>query len=115
MTPHEEPNCFTVTTILRNLPQVEEFVLAWDFPLMRVAAELNPDALRRPQAKNKVCTDNEFVEQLVSETPASRGSIVAAGSKIGISRGSVDRYLGRLTEAGLICCGNGLYWRAKQQ
>ena len=29
---------------------------------MRVAKDLNPEALRRPQAKNKVCTDKEFVE-----------------------------------------------------
>lgn len=66
LTPHEEPDCFTVTTILRNLPQVPEFVVAWDFPLMRVAGDLNPDALRRPQSKNKVCSDKEFVEAVVT-------------------------------------------------
>jgi hypothetical protein len=35
LTPHEEENCFTASTILRNLPQVPEFVLQWDYPLMR--------------------------------------------------------------------------------
>ena len=115
LTPHEEPDCFTVSPVLRNLPQVDEFVVQWDYPLMRLAPDLNPDALRRPQSNNKVCTDSEFVDQLISDTPTARGTIVAAGAKIGISRASVDRYLGRLTEAGLICCGNGLYWRAKHQ
>ena len=90
-------------------------MVRWDYPLMRIAKDLNPEALRRPQAKNKVCTDKEFVEELISETPTARGTIVAAGAKLGISRGSVDRYLGRLVEAGLICCGNGLYWRANHQ
>jgi hypothetical protein len=27
----------------------------------------------------------------------------------------VDRYLARLTAAGVICCGNGLYWRARER
>ena len=27
LTPHEEEDCFTVSTILRNLPQVDEFVV----------------------------------------------------------------------------------------
>jgi RecA-family ATPase len=63
LTPHEEPDCFTVNTILRNLPRLPEFVVAWEFPRMQVARDLNPEALRRPQAKNKVCTDREFVER----------------------------------------------------
>jgi len=110
LTPHEEQNCFTVTSILRNLPQLPEFVLAWDFPLMRVAGDLNPDALRRPQSKNKVCSDKEFVDEYLSDTPASRGAIVAAASKNNISPATTDRYLKRLNEAGLIACGSGLYW-----
>jgi hypothetical protein len=110
LTPHEEPDCFTVTSILRNLPCQPEFVVAWEYPLMRVAKDLNPDALRRPQAKNKVCSDKEFMEQLISDTPASRGAIVAAASKIAISPATTDRYLKRLSEADLIVSGGGLYW-----
>jgi hypothetical protein len=110
LTPHEEPDCFTVTSILRNLPQLPEFVVAWDYPLMRVASDLNPDALRRPQAKNKVCSDKEFVDEYISITPASRGAIVAAATKNAISPATTDRYLKRLSEAGVIACGNGLYW-----
>ena len=37
-TPHEKQDCFTVTSILRNLPQVPEFVVSWEYPLMRVTA-----------------------------------------------------------------------------
>ena len=29
MTPHEEDGCFTVSTTVRNLPQVDEFVVEW--------------------------------------------------------------------------------------
>ena len=111
LTPHEEQDCFTVTSILRNLPQQPEFVVAWDYPLMRVAKDLNPDALRRPQSKNKKCLDREFAELFVSTTPTARASIVAEAVKNGISARTADRYLQRLGEVGLITCGNGLYWR----
>jgi hypothetical protein len=113
-TPHEEADCFTVSTILRHLPPVPEFVVEWSFPLMRLALDLDPNSLRRPQSKNKVCTDREFVDQQISETPTARAAIVAAASKLGISRGSADRYLRRLNEAGVIGCGSGLYWKAKR-
>jgi hypothetical protein len=111
LTPHEEPDCFTVTSILRNLPQLPEFVVAWDFPLMRLAKELNPEALRRPQTKNKVCSDKEFVDQLLTETPAPRSAIVIKATELGISSATTDRYLRRLTECGLIGCEYGLYWK----
>jgi len=73
LTPHEEPDAYTVSTILRNLPKLDEFVVSWEFPLMRLAPELNPTALRRPQSKQKVCTDKEFVDRFISCTPKSRG------------------------------------------
>jgi hypothetical protein len=111
LTPHEEEGCFTVSTVLRNLPMVDEFVLAWDFPLMRLAPELNPDALRRPQSRNKACTDREFVDQFIREAPASRAAIVAEAGKAGLSARTADRFLQRLSRAGLIASGSGIYWR----
>jgi hypothetical protein len=111
LTPHEEEGSFTCTSILRNLPPHPEFVLTWDFPLMRVARDLNPDALRRPQSKNKVCTDKQFVEQLLTSEPASRAAIVAKASGIGISARTVDRYLAKLAEINVIGSEYGCYWR----
>ena len=113
LTPHEEDDCFSVNMTLRNLPRLEEFVVAWDYPLMRLAKELNPEALRRPQSKNKVCSDKEFAEQFVFTTPISRASIVAEAGKNGISARTADRYLQRLAESGAIACGNGCYWRTE--
>lgn len=113
LTPHEEPDSFTVTSILRNLPQLPEFVVSWDYPLMKLAKDLNPDALRRPQSKNKVCSDKEFMEQFITETPTSRGAIVNAASKIAISPATTDRYLKRLCDSGLITSSGGLYWRCE--
>jgi len=111
LTPHEEPDCFTVTSILRNLPQLPEFVVGWDYPLMRVASDLNPEALRRPQSKNKVCSDKEFVTAVMTEEGQTFTKIVAeAGSALQMSRRTTAVYLKRLTEKGLIQTGGGLYW-----
>jgi len=65
LTPHEAPDCFTVTSILRNMPQLREFVVEWNYPLMRLAMELNLEALRRPQTKSKVRSDREFVDVIL--------------------------------------------------
>ncbi|MGC3956645.1 MAG: AAA family ATPase [Verrucomicrobiota bacterium] len=111
LTPHEEQDCFTVTSILRNLPQQPEFVVSWDYPLMRVAKDLNPDALRRPQSKNKVCSDKEFVDAVLSEEGKTFTRIVAdAKNTLNMSRSTCQRALNRLTQAGLIKCSAGLYW-----
>jgi DNA-binding transcriptional ArsR family regulator len=112
LTPHEEADCYTVNTILRNLPRLPEFVVSWDFPLMRLAPELNPEALRRPQSKNKVCKDSEFVAEAVGDKPKSFATVVKdAGEKFKMSRRTAANYLSRLTEAGMIASGGGMYWR----
>jgi hypothetical protein len=97
LTPHEEPDCFTVTSILRNLPQLPEFVLAWDYPLMRLANDLNPDALRRPQAKNKVCSDKEFMDAVLgTETKNYKGVINQARQVLEMSE-ALNNNPGRAT------------------
>ena len=117
LTPHEEPDCFTVTRILRNLPQVAEFVVEWDYPLMRLASDLNPEALRRPQAEEQgvygqgVCGGGAD-----EEVQNNFGSIVNRARKsLKLSEASTDRYLTRLKAAGLICHSGGLYWAAHQE
>jgi hypothetical protein len=116
LTPHEEPDCFTVTSILRNLPQLPEFVVAWDYPLMRVASDLNPDALRRPQARNKVCSDKEFVAAVLGDKARNFSTIIEiAQAQLTMSPATTKRYLSRLKEAGLICASGGLYWVAHQE
>jgi hypothetical protein len=116
LTPHEEEDHFTVTSILRNLPQLPEFVVGWEYPLMKVAKELNPDALRRPQAKNKVCSDREFVEAVLgSEGRTFNRVIEEAKGQLDMSRRTAMRYLARLTEAGIITHSSGLYWASTGQ
>ena len=82
--------------------------------MMRLAADLNPDALRRPQSKNKVCSDKDFVEAVITDEPKAFKAIASdAAASLKMSKRSVTNYLTRLTAAGLICTSAGVYWRAK--
>ena len=86
--------------------------MEWDYPLMRVANDLNPEALRRPQAKNKKCTDKEFVDAVITEEGKTFSRIVKdAEMALKMSRRTAMNYLKRLTEAGVIVQSSGLYWR----
>lgn len=114
MTPHEEEDCYTVTGILRNLPRLPEFVVAWDYPVMKVDPKLNPEALRRQGGKSKACTDREFVVRYLSEEARARSVIVRMAEKDGIGARTVDRTLSRLKDQGLIGSGGGLYWVTKE-
>jgi hypothetical protein len=116
MTQHEEDDCFTVNMTVRNLPRVDDFVVRWDYPLMRVAKDLNPDALRRPQSKNKVCTDKEFVDQVFGNSALSFGKVMqVAKDKLGMSRATAARYLQRAVDTGVIVSVEGLYWPHQAQ
>ena len=116
LSPHEEPDCFTVNTILRNLPQKPEFVLAWDYPLMRLAKDLNPEALRRPQSKNKICSDKEFIESVLGTDSLNYKNVIErAKSQLTMSEASANRYLARLKDAGQIYHQGGVSWAVKQQ
>ncbi len=116
MTPHEEDDCFTVSMTVRNLPRVEDFVVRWEYPLMRIAKDLNPEALKRPQAKNKVCTDKEFVEAVLGTESRNYGSVVRRARELfAMSEATTNRYLTRLKAAGLICHSGGLYWANRQE
>ena len=116
LSPHEEDRCFTVSPTLRNLPMMPEFVLEWDFPLMKVAKDLNPAALRRPQSKNKVCSDKEFIESVLGTDSLNYKSVIErAKTRLTMCESSTNRYLSRLKASGHIYHSGGLYWSTNQQ
>jgi hypothetical protein len=111
LTPHEEEDCFTVSSILRNLPRVDDFVVRWKFPRLVLEGGLDPDAIRRQTGKAKACTDREFIGEALTENPAARVVVVKRARELGMCERTADRYLKRLSEAGLIGSGGGAYWR----
>jgi hypothetical protein len=110
MTPHEEPNCFAVHTILRNLPMIEPFVLEWEFPLMQRVNHMDPDSIRRRKGKKKAMSDSRFISECLTSEGQSLQSIVANAQKLHIGSATVQRYLQRLSAAGVIGHEYGTYW-----
>lgn len=116
VTPHEEENCFTVSSILRNMAQVDDFVLAWEYPILTVAKDLDPDALRRSQGRKKTCTDREFVEAVFGKNSLThKQASERAKAVLEVSFSTSDRYLRRLSACGALCASGGLYWAAHQE
>jgi len=114
LTPHEEPSCFTVNATLRNLPPVDDFVVEWNFPLLTAAADLDPESLRQVGGRRKKVTDREFVEAVLpGRDGRAFGGLVETGQRaLGLSRRTAERYVARLTAAGVLRNSGGLYWRA---
>jgi hypothetical protein len=112
LTPHEEDDCFSVNMTLRNLPRLPEFVVQWEYPLMRVASDLNPEALRRPQGRNKKATEKEFLDAVISTEGRPFGRIMSEAKELlDMSRATASRFLQRGVESGLIHSSGGLYWK----
>lgn len=111
ITPHEEESCYAVSSILRNHPQRPDFVLRWDYPLMRPVVDADPTSLlRAPQSVRKLYSDREFINKLLSDIPKNRAAIVSQAARLGLATRTTDRYLRRLARAGVICSGSGCYW-----
>jgi len=53
LTKHEEENCLSVDLILRNFPEQPSFVVKWEFPLMKVESELNPEDLKKAGGRKR--------------------------------------------------------------
>ena len=109
LTPHEEPDCFTVSAILRHMKRIPDWVVGWEYPLMRRLNDLNPEALRSRVGRKRIYRDAEF-QRIVLSRPKSFEVIAKDAEAMGLSRRSVMRYLSRLVEAGTVLKGNGLYW-----
>ena len=85
-------------------------------PTFRRASDLNPEALRRPQSKNKVCSDKEFIESVLGTDSLNYKSIIErAKDRLTMSVASTNRYLSRLKASGHIYHTGGLYLATSQQ
>lgn len=66
MTKHENENCYTVESILRNHPPVDDFVLEWHYPVFVPRKDLDPQDLKKPRGREPKYTVDQLVEILGS-------------------------------------------------
>jgi hypothetical protein len=63
----EQDHAFTVDLILRNLPEQEPFVIAWEFPLMAERSDLDPNDLKKPRGRTATHKAEELIGVLNGE------------------------------------------------
>lgn len=85
MTKHKEDDCYTVETILRNLPEQPPIVVRWQYPLMVRDEELNPDELKKPGGRPKTYNTDD-VWALLSEQRTTTEWENAAKTELGVGR-----------------------------
>ncbi len=103
LTRHEEEDAYTVDTILRNLPESPPFVVRWQFPLMTIDQELNPESLKQISTGRPRQHDPDDLLDLLPDSGISdKEWQKSAREEHEISRATYFRLKNELKERGLI-------------
>ena len=98
LTAHEEEGAYTVDMILRNLPEHAPFVVKWEFPLMRLADQLDPAKLKKVGAAKRYSAD-DLMEVLGADSMTTTEWLNAAKAELGISSGKFYELLRELQQS----------------
>jgi hypothetical protein len=101
LTDHEEPECYTVELILRNLPRAQPFVAQWEFPLMVIRDDLSVEDLAGKPGR-KAVYDADDILKLLNEPMTHTEWLGEAKSELEVSRPTFNRLLKELKDDGLI-------------
>ncbi len=110
LTAHEEPNCFTVTSILRNHQPIEDFVMEWQYPLMQPRPDLDAGRIKRHNT-SKIMPDSQFIEICLSKDGQRHKEVIAKAVAAGIKESTAEAYLRRLKQEKKVDFVAGLYSR----
>lgn len=85
MTKHEEEDCYTIETVLRNLPEQPSFVVKWQYPVMTIEDDLNPESLKKVSGRPKTHNEDE-IWSLLSEQLTTTEWEARARTELGVGR-----------------------------
>ncbi|MGO9246006.1 MAG: AAA family ATPase [Verrucomicrobiia bacterium] len=72
-------NCFAVESILRTLPPQEPFAVRWEFPVFRVAEDMDPGDLKQPKSRaSKIVPTPDQVLELFKTTENPRAALLTS-------------------------------------
>jgi len=100
LTPHAMPDCYTVEMVLRNFPRQPAFVVQFEYPVMVVREDLDPEDVEVDH-DGTIDTD-EGVMALLELKPMRSGEWQAAALQIGVSRPVFYRIKAKLKSEGLV-------------
>jgi len=96
LTAHEEKDCYTVHSALRNFAGKEPFVVEWDFPLFSLREDLDANKLKR--AGQKIST-GEILAEITATGVDPKDFVPSMSAKHDISDRTVYRILKNLSDA----------------
>jgi hypothetical protein len=101
LTAHEEENCYTVHSALRNFPGKEPFVIEWDFPLFSEREDLDAGKLKRPGQK---IASGKLIDEIRASPEGVKPTafVEQMAAKFDISERSVYRLIKTLSDSGKI-------------
>jgi predicted transcriptional regulator len=98
---HEVQDCFRVDVIHRELPPVEPFCIGWNFPLMELRTDLDPEEMKKVKGGRKkehgltklLCA----IEETTEDNPVT---ITAWAKTLNMNRNTLNGYTGTLRAKG---------------
>lgn len=95
LTAHEEKDCYTVHSALRNFAGMDPFVVEWDFPLFSLREDLDAKKLKRAGQK---ISAGEILAEITSTGVDPRDFVPSMSSKHDVSDRTVYRLLKNLSD-----------------
>jgi hypothetical protein len=103
MTRHETEGAFVIETTLRNFPQVEPFVVRWQYPLMHRDAELDPARLKQAVGRKPAFSNPaELLAHIAHTSQENPISVTAWATAAKLERSTLRGYLAEMRAQGWI-------------
>jgi len=91
---HDIDDAYRVDMIHRELPPIEPFVISWNYPLMELRPDLNPDDMKKVKGGRSKEYELSFLLEPIRNTSKESSITISAWSKIlGIPRKTLSDYL----------------------
>lgn len=102
LTAHEEQNCFTVHSALRNFAGLDPFVVEWDFPLFNIRNDLDASKLRKSGQKVSGSQVLEVIEGKMPSGVKKSELVELCKDQLNIGKSTVYSQIRSLANSGKI-------------
>jgi hypothetical protein len=106
---HDVKHCYRVDLVHRELCPVDAFVIGWEYPLMVLRPDLDPEAMRKPKGgRPRTHEPAELLATILDRTAENPISISAWARAAGVTRQTLQGHLMQMRLKGwLMTAGEG--------
>lgn len=99
LTEHTETDCYTVETVLRNLPKQNSFVVQWEYPVMVEREDLDPEDVELSSLED---ADDHGMAEILKAGPLASSEWQLKSMELGLSRATFYRIKAKLKDMGYV-------------